>query len=125
MFECHAAECTYVNREHVVKRGLVLGLMVAVLSLQPCWAGDITPEHATRLVRLVRQDCGSCHGLRLTGGLGPSLLPGALEGKPTEYLVATILSGRNGTPMPPWRGLLTEQEALWIVERLQTEFPKE
>lgn len=106
-------------------RGLALGLLFGVLSLPFCKAGEIAPEQASRLVRLVRQDCGSCHGLRLTGGLGPSLLPAALQGKPTESLVATILSGRNGTPMPPWRGLLTEQEAQWIVEHLQTEFPKE
>jgi cytochrome c55X len=108
-----------------MKRGLALGLILGISSLSAYGAGEIMPEHAKRLVRLVRQDCGSCHGLRLTGGLGPSLLPGALEGKPTEYLVATILGGRNGTPMPPWRGLLTEQEALWIVEHLQTEFPKD
>ena len=56
---------------------------------------------------------------------GPSLLPAALADKPATSLVATIPGGRKGTPMPPWRGLLTEQEAQWIVERLQTEFPKE
>ena len=91
----------------------------------PCASADLDPEHASRLVRLVRQDCGSCHGLQLTGGLGPSLLPAALADKPATSLVATILGGRKGTPMPPWRGLLTEHEAQWIVERLQTEFPKE
>jgi cytochrome c55X len=108
-----------------VKRGLVVGLLMGVVAMPWCHADDITPEHAARLVRLVRQDCGSCHGLRLTGGLGPSLLPDALEGKPAESLVATILGGRNGTAMPPLRGLLTEQEAQWIVERLQSAFPKE
>ena len=110
-----------------MKRGFALGLGLcwSVFSLSLCNAGEITPDHASRLVRLVRQDCGSCHGLRLTGGLGSSLLPEALEGKPASSLVATILDGRKGTPMPPWRGLLTEQEAQWIVERLQTEFPNE
>lgn len=108
-----------------MKRGLVVGLLMSVVAMPWCHADDVTPEHAARLVRLVRQDCGSCHGLRLTGGLGPSLLPDALEGKPAESLVATILGGRNGTAMPPWRGLLTEQEAQWIVERLQSAFPNE
>jgi cytochrome c55X len=129
MFECRASESGIggikLKMKDEMKRGLALGLITGALAVQSSFAGDITPEHASRLVRLVRQDCGSCHGLRLSGGLGPSLLPGALEGKPAEYLVATILSGRNGTPMPPWRGLLTEQEAQWIVQRLQTEFPKE
>lgn len=106
-------------------RSLAWGICGAFLAVQACAAADISPEHASRLVRLVRQDCGSCHGLQLTGGLGPSLLPGALADKPAPSLVATILGGRKGTPMPPWRGLLTEQEAQWIVERLQTEFPKD
>lgn len=114
-----------VNTECQVKRALVLGLLLGVVAMPWCHADDIAPEHAARLVRLVRQDCGSCHGLRLTGGLGPSLLPDALADKPAESLVATILGGRNGTPMPPWRGLLTEQEAQWIVVRLQNGFPNE
>lgn len=88
-------------------------------------AAEPTPTDAQRLVRLVRQDCGSCHGLTLKGGLGSPLLPTTLADKPAESLVATILHGRPGTAMPPWRGLLTEQEAQWIVERLQAGFPQD
>ena len=75
------------------------------------------------LINLVRQDCGSCHGLTLKGGLGPALLPDALHGKPASSLVATILQGRPGTAMPPWRPFLTEPEVGWIVEQLQKGFP--
>ena len=32
-----------------------------------------------QLVRMVRQDCGSCHGMTLAGGLGPALTREALE----------------------------------------------
>ena len=42
------------------------------------------------LVRMVRQDCGSCHGMRLTGGLGPALTPQALADKPLASMTATI-----------------------------------
>ncbi len=45
------------------------------------------------LVRLVRQDCGSCHGMTLRGGLGPPLLPENLHEKPADGLVATIYYG--------------------------------
>jgi len=31
----------------------------------------------------------------------------------------TVLDGRPGTPMPPWRGLLTEQEVRWLVEAMR------
>jgi cytochrome c55X len=82
-------------------------------------------DRLKQLVHLVRQDCGSCHGLTLKGGLGPALVPETLDGKPVEGLVATIISGRPGTPMPPFRGILTEDEATWIVERLMTGFPED
>lgn len=78
----------------------------------------IRPARQKELVQLVLQDCGSCHGLTLKGGLGPPLTPEALAGKPPEWLRTTILDGRTGTPMPPWRPFLTEQEAGWVVESL-------
>jgi cytochrome c55X len=77
------------------------------------------------LVRLVRQDCGSCHGLRLKGGLGPSLLPEALRDKPEESLRYTILLGRPGTAMPPWQTMLSEAEIDWILAQLLAGFPEE
>lgn len=85
----------------------------------------VEPDAArrTELIRLVRHDCGSCHGMRLSGGLGPSLLPEALADKPEDGLVATILGGRPGTPMPGWAGLLNEDETRWILRRLNQGFP--
>ncbi len=83
-----------------------------------------SPERRQQLVHLVRQDCGSCHGLTLKGGLGPPLTPAALREKPVESLVATIYSGRPGTPMPPWHRFLSEDEARWVVEELRRGFPQ-
>lgn len=71
------------------------------------------------LSHIVKQDCGSCHGMTLKGGLGPALLPENLEGKPVPFVQHTILYGRAGTAMPPWKTLLTEQEALWISQQLK------
>jgi cytochrome c55X len=42
-----------------------------------------------------------------------------LRGKPAESLVVTVLHGRPGTPMPPWRTFVSEAEAAWIVKQLQ------
>jgi len=84
-----------------------------------------TPAREQTLIRMVRQDCGSCHGMQLTGGLGPALTPEALSDKPVESLVATIYSGRPGTPMPPWKAMLSEVDAQWIAQRLQLGFPLE
>jgi cytochrome c55X len=70
------------------------------------------------LLELLHQDCGSCHGMRLTGGLGPPLTAAALQERPFASVVATIQSGRPGTPMPPWRRFLSDDEAQWLAARL-------
>ncbi len=106
-----------------------LGLAAAALLLGaatvPAIAQEIDAARAAELVRIVRQDCGSCHGMRLTGGLGPALTPQALADKPAEALAATILQGRPGTPMPGWRAMLDEHDANWIALQLLQGFPQQ
>ncbi len=96
-------------------------------ALAPCNAADVEPDGARRqqLVRMVRQDCGSCHGMRLLGGLGPPLTPQALAERPLDSVTATILHGRPGTPMPPWRGMVSDDEAGWIARNLVAGFPSD
>ena len=84
-----------------------------------------SPERVQQLLHMVRQDCGSCHGMRLAGGLGPALTPDALAGKPLDGLAATIYHGRPGTPMPGWRSMLTADEARWIAQQLLDGLPAE
>jgi len=95
-------------------------MALAAIVLSTCTAATaIEPARQTELKYLLEQDCGSCHGMTLKGGLGPALLPANLDGKPDGLLIAAILEGRPGTAMPPWRGLLTEAEAEWLVEQLR------
>jgi cytochrome c55X len=95
-----------------------------MLQSTACLAEEgVSHERQMELVRLVRNDCGSCHGLRLNGGLGPALMPAALAGKALEGLRETILRGRAGTAMPPWSSFLSEADANWIVEQLMKGFP--
>lgn len=77
------------------------------------------------LIRIVRQDCGSCHGMQLTGGLGPALTREALADMPFESVVASIVHGRPGTPMPGWKSLLSTADAHWIAQQLLAGFPQE
>jgi cytochrome c55X len=88
-------------------------------------AQDLPAARQHELVRVVRQDCGSCHGMRLTGGLGPALTREALADKPVDAMAATIYHGRPGTPMPGWRTMLSQAEARWIAEQLMQGFPQE
>lgn len=94
-------------------------LVVSALLIASSSAADVAAARQQELVYLLKQDCGSCHGMTLKGGLGPSLLPAALEGKPMELLVMTVLEGRAGTAMPPWKAMLTEDEATWLVMQMQ------
>ena len=107
---------------HAIRTAVLLGLSLAVAA----WAQDGVPqEREQALVRMVRQDCGSCHGMQLTGGLGPALTAQALAAMPREAIAATIYHGRPGTPMPPWKAMLSEIEADWIAQRLLAGFPQE
>jgi cytochrome c55X len=81
--------------------------------------GSLSNTRKSQLVHIVKQDCGSCHGMTLKGGLGPALLVEDLQNKPLLFIQNTILYGRAGTAMPPWKNLLTEQEVLWISQQLK------
>ena len=83
------------------------------------------PQRQRELVHLVRQECGFCHGLRLTGGLGSPLTASAMKDKPAETMVAVILYGIPGSAMPGWQPFLTQAEAVWIVDKLQEGFPND
>ena len=86
------------------------------------WANtnsQIPPQRQQEILDLLKQDCGSCHGMTLKGGLGPSLKPDAIKKMSTEQIIATITYGRAGTPMPPWKPFFTQQEIRWLVQQLQ------
>ncbi|HYG86890.1 MAG TPA: cytochrome c [Azospirillum sp.] len=99
----------------------ILLLAAAVMAAVPAWAGDPIPSPArqTELDYILRQDCGSCHGMTFKGGLGSPLLPENLVGKSEDALADVVLDGIPGTPMPPWRSLLTAPEARWMITRLR------
>lgn len=102
-----------------------LAIVLALVAASAAAAADgPTPARRAELLHLVRQDCGSCHGLTLKGGLGPSLEPAALAEKDAGQMQFVILHGRRGTPMPPWRTFVSEAEARWIVEQLRQGLPE-
>lgn len=70
------------------------------------------------LVSLVHQDCGSCHGMTLKGGLGPDIRADALAHYDVDTLATVVLDGIPKTAMPPWRPLLSEADARQIAEYL-------
>ncbi|SEL04833.1 cytochrome c55X [Colwellia chukchiensis] len=105
----------------VIRGGLTV--FVSIASILLCsvkvTAAELTADREAQLVHLLKQDCGSCHGMSLKGGLGPPLLASDMHKLPVDVIKNTILFGRPGTAMPPWQNMLTEQEALWLSKQLQ------
>ncbi len=81
-------------------------------------ADDEPAPDPQALAQLVHQDCGSCHGLTLRGGLGPDLRAQSLDHYTPDILAEVILDGIPETAMPPWRPLLSPAEANWIAHYL-------
>ncbi|SFG70553.1 cytochrome c [Pseudomonas sp. NFACC45] len=83
------------------------------------------PDHPrqAQLQHLLVQDCGACHGLHMTGGLGPPLTREALAGKSRDSLIATVTQGRPGSAMPGWAPLLGPDDIRWLVDRLLQGIP--
>lgn len=105
-----------------IRAGLRLAGLATVALAAPVQLHAAEPVDPAALERLVKQDCGSCHGLTLKGGLGPDLRPGSLSHYTPEILAGVILDGIPDTAMPPWRPLMTEEEAVWVARYLlQTE----
>lgn len=99
-------------------RSAAAALALAIAIGSPASAQP-SSERQGEIIHRLRQDCGSCHGLTLKGGLGPPLLPATLDARPDAYLVHVILHGKPGTPMPPWDFEIAEDEAAWLVARLK------
>ncbi|MEP3274846.1 MAG: cytochrome c [Stappiaceae bacterium] len=95
---------------------LLLASVTQVSAIQAGEASEIPDPEV--LKRLVHQDCGSCHGLTLKGGLGPDLRPQNLDHHDVDSLSGVILDGIPGTAMPPWRPLISVETADWIAQYL-------
>lgn len=103
---------------------LLLSSLLLAVPASGASAQAVEPARAQELTHLVRQDCGSCHGMTLKGGLGGPLLPDSLADLASESVASIILEGVSGKPMPPWSGLLSEEEAMWIARKLKEGFPE-
>lgn len=99
----------------------ISGLLLAVslLAFTQAVATPLEQARKDELKNILLQDCGSCHGITLKGGLGPALTTDALQGKPENYLQQTILEGHPGTPMPPWKDILSVPDINYLVSLLK------
>jgi cytochrome c oxidase cbb3-type subunit 2 len=138
-----------MTRRVVVLSSIVLGLVfgASLRSVAVVWGqGGTAAEPFARLqqqmaqqkgLRLYRQACAPCHGVR-GDGQGPAAQ--ALEPRPHDFttglfkfrttpfgamptdadLLRTISEGIPGTAMPAWKRLLSEQQRNDLVQYLKT-----
>ena len=80
---------------------------------------ELPVSRQSEILHLIRHDCGSCHGMTLKGGLGPPLTAERVGQKSAGELAVIIRNGIKKTPMPPWEGILNDEDIAWIVKQLQ------
>jgi aldose sugar dehydrogenase len=69
-----------------------------------------------------RNICAGCHGTTLSGGRAPTLLDETWRfGGDDASVTQSILDGRPGTEMAPFRGALTDEEVKTLVAWLRTQ----
>jgi cytochrome c55X len=103
-----------------MKKMVYITGLLAVQMFAPTVIAEVDTARQNELLYFIKHDCGSCHGMTLKGGLGPALLPETLSAQPKDYLVTTILEGRKNTAMPPWKTMLSHEDASWIAGQLQS-----
>lgn len=101
---------------HTVKRLFAAGLLA--LAAGAAANDELSTARQAELDTLLYQDCGSCHGMTLRGGLGPALAPARMQAYGDEALTALILNGVPGTAMPAWKHLLSAEDARWLADQL-------
>ncbi|MCP5325185.1 MAG: cytochrome c [Oceanospirillaceae bacterium] len=104
---------TFIKR---FSRCLRSGILLTAAVSSGAYALDDQQQSALR--HLLLQDCGSCHGMTLKGGLGPALLPERMREMGLENIKAVIKYGRPGTAMPPWQALLQDDEIDYLSQTL-------
>lgn len=116
-----SSNCAPVGSGAARAARLVIGFAALALIGGAAKAGEPDAARRGELRYLLEQDCGSCHGLTRKGGLGTALLPEFLAPKSDAALARIILEGIPGTPMPPWRYLISAEDAAYLVKLLRVE----
>ncbi len=105
--------------------------VVALDSVPADFTGKTNPlgaDAATAGAEVFKTNCAACHG---DTGLGDGPAGAALDPAPKnlaelqaqagdDYLFWRITTGKEGTSMVPWKGILTEEQIWQVVAFLRT-----
>src|ERR1700733_1752036 len=80
------------------------------------------PSTEPSVAEIYAASCAACHGTRLQGGQGPSLLSSRyVHGIEDEQVARSIRDGFPAKGMPPWRSLLSDEQIANLVRHLRDE----
>jgi mono/diheme cytochrome c family protein/rhodanese-related sulfurtransferase len=72
---------------------------------------EMVPGDAAKGADLYRENCTECHGVNGEGVNAPALgNPSALSHNSDEFIRYAIREGRDGTPMQPWKDILSSED---------------
>ena len=104
------------NTESRIELMRLVALLVTMLLLTAS-CSSVDPNASAPEV--FEQACARCHGISMSGGVGPALGPGSdAERKPDESLLTAITNGR--ARMPSFRNQLTEAQIRGLVQYIRT-----
>jgi glucose/arabinose dehydrogenase len=103
--------------------GRVLGAVLVTFLVGVCallaQSGQRPPDPAAETYRNI---CAGCHGATLSGGRAPTLLDDTWRfGGDDASVTQSILDGRPGTEMAPFRGALTDAEVKSLVAYIRNQ----
>ncbi|MFQ5795544.1 MAG: cytochrome D1 domain-containing protein [Candidatus Bipolaricaulia bacterium] len=106
--------------------GVLVTLLIAYDGVTPTVAPATVSAADEPIVRgkpvsaFFLDSCAGCHGTDRRGATGPALLPQRLT-QPDYYYFDVIKNGKPGTVMPPWDGLLSDDEINALVVFIHSE----
>lgn len=95
-------------------------LLAAITAAATAYCAPGSAQAPRNLPKLVAEACASCHGAKLDGGVGPSLVDDIWKyGGDDERIAASIRDGHPASGMPPFGGALAEKDILGMVVYLR------
>ena len=102
----------------IKSRHVIIAVQLLIPALVSSFSHGQTERSPDELMHLLKQDCGSCHGMRMKGGLGPELTKDKMQQLGVGGIYAVVKYGRPGTAMPPWSAILSDNEIEFIAKQL-------
>lgn len=105
-----------------------IGTLESVPSEYASKTNPLSADASTDGAKVFKANCETCHGPQ---GHGDGPIGEALDPKPQnlaelqavtadDYLYWRIAEGKPGTPMPPWKNILTEEQVWQLVAFIRT-----